>query len=31
LAADGAPNMMEANQINKTVRVVTTMEYLIRD
>ena len=31
LAADGAPNMNEASQINKTVRVVTTMEYLIRD
>lgn len=31
LAADGAPNMNEAGQINKTVRVVTTMEYLIRD
>lgn len=31
LPADGAPNMNQANQINKTVRVVTTMEYLIKD
>ncbi|URK16251.1 SIMPL domain-containing protein [Thalassospira sp. GO-4] len=31
LAGDGAPNMNEASQINKTVRVVTTMEYLIED
>jgi hypothetical protein len=31
LAADGAPNMQESNQINKTVRVVTTMEYLLED
>ncbi|MCC9624711.1 SIMPL domain-containing protein [Thalassospira sp. MA62] len=31
MAADGAPNTPQASQINKTVRVVTTMEYLIRD
>ncbi|KEO55659.1 MULTISPECIES: SIMPL domain-containing protein [Thalassospira] len=31
LPADGAPNTMESQQINKTVRVVTTMEYLIED
>ncbi|PKR50630.1 SIMPL domain-containing protein [Thalassospira marina] len=31
LAADGAPNTTESNQINKTVRVVTTMEYLLED
>ena len=31
LAADGAPNTTQTNQINKTVRVVTTMEYLLAD
>lgn len=31
MAGDGAPNMNESAQINKTVRVVTTMEYLITD
>ncbi len=31
MAGDGAPNMNESSQINKTVRVVTTMEYLITD
>ncbi|MBX2832686.1 MAG: SIMPL domain-containing protein [Rhodospirillales bacterium] len=31
MAADGAPNMNVGGQIYKTVRVVTTMEYLIHD
>lgn len=31
LAADGVPNINQLSQITKTVRVVTTMEYLIRD
>ncbi|MFH1806142.1 MAG: SIMPL domain-containing protein [Pseudomonadota bacterium] len=31
MPGDGAPNMSESDQIDKTVRVVTTLEYLLVD